>query len=77
MDKFDKQIIAELKKKGLLPNEILPDIEYTITENDTYYLISCFLIFTTIMCSPCMWDLMGQRDMPRGHQPPSFPKNKN
>lgn len=34
--------IAELKKKGLLPNEIIPDIEYTITENDDYYLISCF-----------------------------------
>ncbi len=34
--------ITELKNKGLLPNEIIPDVEYTITENDEYYLISCF-----------------------------------
>ena len=40
--KKEENSIAELKKKGFLSNEILPEIEYTITENDVYYLISCF-----------------------------------
>lgn len=36
------ELIEELKAKGLLPNSNQPDIEYTITENELYYLISCF-----------------------------------
>ncbi len=36
------EVIEELKEKGLLPKVNTPDIEYTITENEHYYLISCF-----------------------------------
>ncbi len=39
--KADKAI-GELKEKGLLPKNNQTDIEYTITENSEYYLISCF-----------------------------------
>ncbi|WP_038529383.1 hypothetical protein [Formosa agariphila] len=34
--------IAALKAKGLLPKSNQPDVEYTITENTAYHLISCF-----------------------------------
>lgn len=34
--------IGELKEKGLIPKNTKTDIEYTITENSDYYLISCF-----------------------------------
>jgi len=36
------QTIEDLKAKGFLPKTNVPDIEYTITENAAYYLISCF-----------------------------------
>ncbi len=40
--KKGEKIITDLKKKNLLPKEIESDIEYSIAENEDYYLISCF-----------------------------------
>ncbi|MDW5289474.1 hypothetical protein [Formosa sp. PL04] len=40
--KEGEQTISALKESGLLPKNNQPDIEYTITENEEYYLISCF-----------------------------------
>ena len=40
--KREKKIITVLKKKNILPKEIESDIEYSIAENEDYYLISCF-----------------------------------
>ena len=37
-----EKTIKQLKTKGFLPKNSHPDIEYTITENENYYLISCF-----------------------------------
>ncbi|WMJ71712.1 hypothetical protein RCC89_00790 [Cytophagaceae bacterium ABcell3] len=38
----EEEVIAELKEKNFLPEEIQADIEYSIAENEEYYLISCF-----------------------------------
>jgi len=42
ISKKEEKIITNLKKKNILPKEIESDIEYSIAENEDYYLISCF-----------------------------------